>query len=349
MRAYRRIVGAFDRAERRRLGGFGAAIAALHLVGCGLIALYAPSHPVLGGLGVLAYTFGLRHAFDADHISAIDNTTRKLMAEGRRPLGVGFFFSLGHSTVVFGLSLALAVTAGAVSHAIPGLQLYGGTIGAGVSGAFLWAIGLLNLAVLMAIIRIVGELRRGRYDEAELERQLQARGFMSRFFRRRFRLIRSSWQMYPVGVLFGLGFDTATEIGLLAITAGVATGHLPPLAIMALPTLFAAGMTAADTADGVFMSKAYAWAFSSPVRKVYYNLTVTSLSVVVALVIGSVELLQVLGHGLGLTGQFWSWLGGLDFNTIGYVIVALFVLTWIVAVAIWRWWRIDERWQPQRS
>jgi len=346
MSSIRRIAGAFDHAERRRLGGFGAAIAALHLVGWGLVALYAPSHPVLGGLAVLAYGFGLRHAFDADHISAIDNTTRKLMAEGERPLGIGFFFSLGHSSVVFGLSLALAVATAAVHHAAPSLALYGGVIGTGISGGFLWAIGMLNLVVLVGIVRIARDARRSRLDDARLEAQLRERGLMTRVCGRRFGLIRASWQMFPVGVLFGLGFDTATEVGLLTITAGVA-GHVPPLAIAALPILFAAGMAAMDTADGVFMSRAYGWALSTPARKVYYNLTVTSLSVLVALAIGTVELLQVLGRELGFSGRFWSDLQALNFSTMGYAIVALFVVAWIGALAVWRWGRIEQRWRAR--
>jgi high-affinity nickel-transport protein len=345
----RRLALAFDACERRRLAGFGGAVAALHLVGWGLIALYAPEHPVLGGLAVLAYSFGLRHAFDADHISAIDNTTRKLLADGARPLGVGFFFSLGHSTVVFVLSLALAVGAGAAHHALPALQFYGGTIGAGVSGVFLWTIGLVNVAVLLGILRVARDARTGRFDEAELENRLAQRGLMSRIFRGRFRTISRSRQMYPVGVLFGLGFDTATEVGVLAITAGAATGHVPPLAIVALPCLFAAGMSLMDTADGVFMSKAYDWAFASPARKLYYNVTITSLSVFIALLIGTIELAQVLASKLGWQGGFWSWLQGIDFGTLGYVIVAMFVLTWLIALAVWRWRRIEERWVPAGS
>jgi nickel/cobalt transporter (NiCoT) family protein len=340
----RRITGAFDRAERRRLGGFAAAIAALHLTGLGLVVVYAPSHPVLGGLAVLAYSFGLRHAFDADHISAVDNAIRKLIAEGERPLGVGFFFSLGHSTIVLGLSLALAVATAAAQRAAPSLAAYGGVIGTGISGAFLWLLGALNLVILIGIVRIAGEARRGRLDEARLEARLQQRGLMSRVFGRRIRLIHRSWHMFPVGVLFGLGFDTASEVGLLTITARVAS-HVPPLAIAALPILFAAGMAAMDTADGVFMSRAYGWALSSPARKVYYNLTVTSLSVVVALAIGTVELLQVLGRELGLSGAFWSHLKALNFSTMGYAIVGLFVLAWIGAIAGWRWGRVEQRWQ----
>jgi high-affinity nickel-transport protein len=342
-----RIGGAFDRAERRRLSYLGGAIGLLHLVGWGLVAIYAPGHPVLAGLGVLAYSFGLRHAFDADHISAIDNTTRKLLSEGGRPLGVGFFFSLGHSSVVFVLSIGLAVAVGAVHSALPALQFYGGTIGAAVSGVFLWLIGVLNLVVLVGIIRVWREMRLGRFDEAALEKRLLERGFMSRFFGKPLRLISSSRQMYPLGVLFGLGFDTATEVGLLAVTAGAASGRLPVLAIVALPVLFAAGMSLMDTADGVFMCKAYRWAFAGPVRKLYYNITVTAMSVAVALIIGTVELGQVLSSRLGWTRGFWGWLQTLDFGTLGYVIIGLFAATWLIAIAIWRLRGIEQRWQPQ--
>ncbi|HEX8075514.1 MAG TPA: HoxN/HupN/NixA family nickel/cobalt transporter [Thermoleophilaceae bacterium] len=336
---------AFTRDEWRRLGGFGAAVVFLHVAGWGLLLAYASSYPVLAGLGGLAYTFGLRHAFDADHISAIDNTTRKFLAQGERPLGIGFFFSLGHSTVVFALATGLALAAGAVNAAIPGFQAAGGTIGAGVSGTFLMIIGALNLLVLIDVAKIARGLRRGRFDEPELERRLLDRGFMGRFFiGRAFRRIGKSWHMYPLGILFGLGFDTASEVGLLALTGGAASGHAPFLAIVSLPLLFAAGMSLMDTADGVFMSKAYGWAFSSPVRKVYYNLTVTTLSVVVALSIGAVELLQVLGDRLRLDGGFWSWLQGLDFEVLGYAIVGLFAVTWMVALAIWKLRRIEDRW-----
>jgi high-affinity nickel-transport protein len=345
MRALTRIAGAFDQAERRRLGAFGGAILALHLVGWGLVVLYAPSHPVLGGLAVLAYTFGLRHAFDADHISAIDNTTRKLLSDGGRPLGVGFFFSLGHSSVVFVLSLGLAVAVGAVHHALPTLAFYGGTVGAAVSGVFLWTIAGLNLVVLTGIVRVWRQARAGRFDEAALEERLMERGLLCRFFKRPLSLVRSSTQMYPLGVLFGLGFDTASEVGLLVITAGAASGRIPPLATLALPILFAAGMSLMDTADGVFMSKAYNWAFAGPVRKLYYNVAVTALSVAVALIIGTVELAQVLSTRLGWTGGFWIWLRGLDFGTLGYAVVGLFALTWVMAVLVWRWRRLEERWQ----
>jgi nickel/cobalt transporter (NiCoT) family protein len=333
------------RAEWGRLSGFGGAVLLLHVLGWGLFIFYSSANPALAGLGTLAYTFGLRHAFDADHIAAIDNTTRKMLAEGKRPLGVGFFFSLGHSTIVFSLATGLALAAGAVNSQIPSFQTYGSYIGASVSGTFLWVIGILNLLVLIDIVRIFFDVKRGGYDEERLEERLLDRGFMNRFFIGRLaRRITKSWHMYPLGVLFGLGFDTASEVALLALAAGVATHHVPFLAVLSLPLLFAAGMSLMDTADGAFMSHAYGWAFSNPVRKVYYNITVTSLSVAVALVVGSVELLQVLSARLSLDTGFWSWLNELDFGTLGYGIVALFVLTWAVSYGVWKVRRIEERW-----
>ncbi|HVM58606.1 MAG TPA: HoxN/HupN/NixA family nickel/cobalt transporter [Gaiellaceae bacterium] len=334
-----------SRREWTRLAGFGAAVLALHALGWGLFLAYSRDNPALAGLGALAYTFGLRHAFDADHIAAIDNTTRRLLQDGRRPLGVGFFFSLGHSTIVFSLAAGLAVATESVSSRMPAFQRYGGTIGAGVSGTFLWIIGVLNLLVLLDIARVFRAMRRGGFDEEALELRLCDRGFANRFFLGGLtRRIRSSWQMYPLGVLFGLGFDTATEVGLLALAAGVATHHVPFLAVISLPLLFAAGMSLMDTADGAFMSQAYGWAFSNPVRKVYYNLTVTTLSVTVALLIGTVELLQVAAGRLALDGGFWRFLADLDFGRLGYAIVALFVLTWAASIAVWKTRRIEERW-----
>ena len=341
----RRWTHSLSRAEWLRLSGFGGFIALLHLAGWGLFAWYSRSNPALAGLGTLAYTFGLRHAFDADHIAAIDNTTRKFLQEGKRSLGVGFFFSLGHATIVFSLTAGLAVAAATVKSAIPSFQHWGTSVGAGVSGTFLWVIGILNLLVLLDIVRIFREMRQGLYDEAQLEERLLERGLMNRLLIGRLaRRVRSSWQMYPLGVLFGLGFDTATEVGLLAISAGVASNHVPFLAVISLPLLFAAGMSLMDTADGAFMSQAYGWAFSNPVRKVYYNITVTSLSVAVALVIGSVELLQVFSARLAFRGGFWQWLGRLDFGVLGYGIVGLFALTWAVSALIWKTQRIEERW-----
>jgi high-affinity nickel-transport protein len=331
-------------AEWRRLGWFAAAIVLLHVVGWALFLHYVHRYAPLAGAGLTAYLFGLRHAFDADHIAAIDNTTRKMLAQGRRPMGIGFFFSLGHASVVFALVVALSLATRAADTRIPAFQHYGGYVSAGVSGTFLWIIGILNLVVLLDVLRIFREMRGGQYDRERLENRLLERGMMSRFFGRFFRLIDASWKMYPLGLLFGLGFDTATEVGLLALAAGVATDTVPLAGILSLPMLFAAGMGMMDTLDGAFMTGAYGWAFSNPVRKVYYNITVTSLSIVVALAIGTVELLQVLSARLELSGGFWDWLNGLDFEALGYFVVALFLVMWAGSVSIWKLRRIEDRW-----
>jgi high-affinity nickel-transport protein len=317
----------FSGSEWARLGGFGGAILALHAVGWGLVVLYAGRYPQLVGLAALAYSFGLRHAFDADHIAAIDNTTRKFLAQGKRALGIGFFFSLGHSTVVFLASAALAVGAKAVGSHIPAIHHYGSLVGASVSAGFLYLIGILNLIVLVDVVRIYRRMKKGAYSEETLEETLNNRGFMNRFLGRAFRLIGKSWHMYPLGFLFGLGFDTASEIALLAITA-TAASKLPMLAIISLPILFAAGMSLMDTADGVFMTQAYQWAFSNPLRKVYYNITVTSLSVAVALLVGTVELIQVVANQLNMSGAVVDFFDTLNFQTLGFVIVGMFVAAW---------------------
>src|SRR5471032_2844036 len=309
-------------------------IVLLYVLGWGIFILaILPQHFKLLGIGVAitAYTLGLRHAFDADHISAIDNTTRKLMAEGKRPLSTGFWFSLGHSTVVFVLGIGLTFAARAiinqVSNANSTVETFGGIIGTLVSGIFLYLIAILNLVILVGIIKVFREMRRGRYNDEELEAQLNARGLMFRFFGKLMKSIHSPWQMYPVGVLFGLGFDTATEVALLAATAGAATAGLPWYAVLSLPILFAAGMATMDTADGSFMNFAYGWAFSKPVRKVYYNITITGLSVAVALIIGTVELGSIVTDQLGITGGPLATLADLNLNDVGYAIVGLFVLT----------------------
>ncbi len=318
----------------RRLAPFALGVAVLHLVGWGLFAWYSRSEPALAGFGTLAYTFGLRHAFDADHIAAIDNTTRKLLQEGKRPLGAGFFFSLGHSTIVFALTAGLVLAANPVSAAIPSLRHAGGTIGVTVSGAFLLLIGALNLLVLADIARVFRQMRSGTFDRERLEQRLLDQGLLSRFIIKRVAdRLDTSWKLIPLGAIFGLGFDTATEIGVLAVAAGAATHHIPLLAILALPTLFAAGMSLLDTADGAFMSEAYGWALSNPVRRIYYNLTVTSLSVVVALVIGMTEILQVT---IGLQM--------LDIDKVGYLVAALFLGTWAISVVYWKARRVEERW-----
>ena len=333
----------FDRGERSRLAAFFGGVGLLHVAGWGLLLAVANGRPTILALGGLAYTFGLRHAFDADHISAIDNTTRKLLQDGSKPVGVGFFFSLGHSTVVFLIAAALGLT---VKWVVDGqLRTTGGIVGTIVSGGFLLLIGLLNLVILVGIIRVYRRLRSGEHDEQSLELDLTAGGFMSRIFGRLFRVIRHSWQMYPVGFLFGLGFDTASEVAILAISAGAAANGLPFVAVIALPLIFAAGMSLMDTADGAFMAKAYSWAFTSPIRKVFYNLTMTSLSVFVALFVGTVEIMQVVIKAFDLKGGVFAAVAGFDLvGRAGYLIVAAFVLAWVAALLIYKARRIDERW-----
>jgi high-affinity nickel-transport protein len=344
------------RREWRSLAGMGGVVVGLHVAGFViLIAVVAPHHYALGssgaftiGLGLTAYTLGLRHAFDADHIAAIDNTTRKLMAERQRPLSVGFWFSLGHSSIVFGLAVLFAVGIRALSGPVrdggSGLHRVTGLIGTGVSGAFLYVIAALNLIVLIGILRVFREMRHGCFDEAELERRLDSRGLMNRVYGRFTRMVRRPWHMYPLGLLFGLGFDTATEVALLFLAAGAAGAGLPFYAILCLPILFAAGMSLLDTIDGSFMNFAYGWAFSEPVRKVFYNLTITGLSVAVALIVGTTELLALAAGELGLKGAFWSTVSQVNINTLGYVIVGLFVATWAIALLVWRFAGIEERW-----
>ena len=344
----------FTPAEWSRLGGMYGFILLLHVVGWGFFLHYRNSFGLAyAGAGTLAYTFGLRHAFDADHIAAVDDTTRFLMQRGKKPLGVGFFFSLGHSTIVFLLSFGLALAAKYVARHYQAWHDIGGMIGASVSATFLWIVGILNLIVLIGIVKVYRRAKKGDYDKQQLEDLLVQRGFMNRILGSRFRnWLTSSWQMYPVGVLFGLGFDTASEVALLAITAGAATATsstgdtLPFWGIVALPVLFAAGMSLMDTTDGVMMSKAYSWAFDHPLRKMYYNMTTTGLSVFVALLVGTVEYLQVISTHLGWDdGGFFYWLNNtLDFETLGYVIVATFLVAWLGSVAWYKWRRIEQRW-----
>jgi nickel/cobalt transporter (NiCoT) family protein len=346
-----RIRGALTPREWGRVGGMVGFIIGLYVVGWGVfIVAILPEHSKFLGIGVAvtAYTLGLRHAFDADHISAIDNTTRKLMSEGKRPLSVGFWFSLGHSSVVFALGIGLTFAAraiiGQLSSPNATVATFGGIIGTLVSGTFLYLIAILNLVILVGIVKVFLEMRRGRYNDEELEQQLNARGLMTRFFGKLMRSIRSPWQMYPVGVLFGLGFDTATEVALLVLASTSALAGLPWYAILALPILFAAGMSLLDTIDGSFMNFAYEWSFSKPVRKIYYNITITGLSIAVALIIGTVELLGLLAGQLNLTGWFWADMSGANINLLGFLIVGLFVAIWSAALLIWKIGRIEEKW-----
>jgi high-affinity nickel-transport protein len=345
--------------EWASIAGMAGFILLLNVLGWGvLIVFVAPHHYNMGasgvfglGLGFTAFALGMRHAFDADHIAAIDNTTRKLMTEGQRPLSVGFWFSLGHSSIVFLLSLLLSLgvraVAGQVESESSPLHTATGVIGTSVSGVFLYLIGIINLVVLVGIIKVFRQMRQGSFDEAELENQLNSRGFMNRFLNRATKAVRKPWQMYPLGLLFGLGFDTATEVGLLVLAAGAAAFALPWYAILVLPVLFAAGMSMFDAADGCFMNFAYGWAFAKPVRKIFYNITVTGLSVAVALIIGTIELVSILTDKLGIDSGPLAWIANLDLNNVGFFIVGLFVVTWLLALVVWRLARIEDRWSAR--
>jgi high-affinity nickel-transport protein len=301
--------------------------------------------PVLLGTAFLAYSFGLRHAVDADHIAAIDNVTRKLMQQGKRPVAVGLMFSLGHSTIVIAGSIAIAATALALQHRMDAAREIGGVIGTLVSALFLFGIAIVNLVVLQSVLRSFMRVRRGEtYVEEDFDLLLGNRGFLSRLFRPMFNLIRSSWHMYPLGVLFGLGFDTATEIGLLGISAAEASKGLSIASILVFPVLFAAGMSLVDSTDNILMLGAYGWAFVKPIRKLYYNITITSVSVVVALAVGGVEGLGLLVGQFHLTGGLWDLVGKLNdnFGLLGYGIIGLFALSWIFSIAIYKWRRFDD-------
>ncbi|WP_175922782.1 HoxN/HupN/NixA family nickel/cobalt transporter [Burkholderia latens] len=337
-----------------------AFIALLHVVGWGtLIALIVPQHLSVGsrafgiGAGITAYSLGMRHAFDADHIAAIDNTTRKLLGEGKRSASVGFWFSFGHSSIVFGLAVLISLGMRSLSaHVVDaGSTLRGLTsvLGAIVSSVFLYAIAALNVAAFHDLYAAFRAMRTGRYDEAQLERRLESRGLVARVLAPLMRIVRKPAHMYFVGLLFGLGFDTATEIALLVLTGSGAASGLPWYAILCLPVLFAAGMLLFDTIDGSFMHAAYGWALAQPVRKIYYNLVVTGLSIGVALVIGTVEVLGLINRALGPHGAAGTWVAALDLNDLGFAIVGLFVATWAVSIAIWKFARIEQRWAVGRD
>ncbi len=341
--------------ERRRLLAMFGVIFFLLFGGLILMAFATSSHYRLSdgtmfgwGTGFLALTLGMRHAFDADHISAIDNTTRKLMAEGQRPMGVGFFFSLGHSSVVTALAIFLNFGIKSLGVQVKNqnskLHHYTSLIGTSVSGTFLVLIALLNLIVLISVIKVFIAMRRGTYNEVELEKQLDSRGFMMRFFGPIARRIDKSWKMYPLGILFGLGFDTATEVALLVLAGSTVIAGLPWWAILSLPMLFAGGMSLLDTIDGSFMNFAYGWAFSKPVRKVYYNIVITGLSVIVAIFIGGLEVAQVFAQQLNLTGGFWNYALAFNINKAGFIIVMMFVAVWGIALAVWRFGKVESRW-----
>jgi high-affinity nickel-transport protein len=354
------VKSALTPAEWNRVGAMAATVVGLHVVGWGLLATAVSGHYRVGqgqvfgiGTGILAYTLGMRHAFDADHIAAIDNTTRKLVSDGKRPLSVGFFFSLGHSTIVFVMALLLNFGIRALDEQVKndnsGLHTVTGVIGTTVSGTFLYIIALLNLIILVGVAKVFREMRTGRYSDEELDAQLDKRGLMNRFLGPIARRADAPWKMYPIGMLFGLGFDTASEVALLVLAGSAVVSGLPFYAILSLPILFAAGMCLFDTIDGCFMNFAYDWAFAKPVRKVYYNLTITGLSVFVAVFIGTIEILGLIGSEYNLSGGFWAFMGNFDINKAGLVIVAIFVLTWIAALAIWRFGKIEQKWDARQA
>ena len=337
----------------------GLFVLLLHVVGWGvLLFAVAPHGYRLGGAGVFgagvgltAYMLGVRHAFDADHIASIDNTTRKLVGEGRSSVSTGFWFSLGHSSVVFAAALLLAIgirsVAGVVQDENSGVGQTLGLVGTVVAGVFLLLIGLMNAVAAVGILKVFRKMRSGEFDEAELEHHLHSRGFLARLLGRLTRRVSKPWHLYPVGLLMGLGFDTATQVALLVLAAGTAAFVLPWYAILVLPVLFAAGMSLFDTADGVLMSRAYGWAFLKPVRKVFYNLTVTLLSVLVALVIGVLVLVGLIVDRVGVDSGPLAWVASLDLEYVGFAIVGVFVVSWALALAVWRFGRIEQRWAPE--
>ncbi len=327
---------------RRRLTGIYTLLIGFNILIWGLLLAAGSAYPKLLGLAVIAYGFGLRHAVDPDHIAAIDNTTRKLMQDGKRPVGVGFFFSLGHSTVVFALSVLIAISAGFVQKNLPQMKSAGGVIGTSVSGVFLVVIAVINLIVLVDIYKTWRRVvKGGTYDDQSLDDYLNNRGLLARLFKPMLRVVGESWHMYPIGVLFGLGFDTASEVGILGIAATTGASGMPVYLILLLPLLFVAGMSLADTTDGVLMLGAYGWAYVRPVRKLYYNMNITLISVLVALLIGGLECLQVLVTETGAKGGLWSWLGNADISNMGFLIVAIFLLSWLGSMAYYKWRGID--------
>jgi high-affinity nickel-transport protein len=353
---FKTMITTWTRADWLQAGALLGFIALMHVAAFGvLFGAVGPGHYQLGtkvfgvGLGITAYTYGLRHAFDADHIAAIDNTTRKLCGEGRRPKSVGFWFAMGHSTIVAGMAALVAAgahIAGALTSDTSTANQTLGVIGTGVGGSFLYIIAILNLVALIGIVRVFRVMRGGELDEAQLETHLQSRGFMNRILGRLTRTITRPGQIYPVGILFGLGFDTATEVALLVLAGTGAASGLPWYAIMVLPLLFASGMSLLDCLDGLFMSVAYDWAFLNPVRKVYYNISITGLSVAVAFLVGTIEIISVLHDNAGWVNPVTTWISGIDLNNVGFIIVGLFVVTWAVALGYWRIARVEDRWTP---
>jgi high-affinity nickel-transport protein len=321
--------------EKIKIGSIYAVLAALTVLLVITATMIGYKYAVLAGLGIVSYVLGLRHAVDADHIAAIDNTTRKLLHQNKRPVTVGMWFSLGHSTIVIALTVALVLATRAVVNAVPAFEAGGAIVGTVISGVFLFIIGIVNVLIVLDVYKMFTGLRDGKLTTAQLDDSLNKNSFMGKTFGKLFKIVNEPWQIYPVGVLFGLGFDTATQIALIAITIGV-SGSIPFWYVLILPLLFTVGMVTVDTSDGVSMRCAYGWAFLKPIRKIYYNLTITIISVLVAFAIGGIELIQVISSELGWTSGFWGFLASLDFETMGYAIIAIFLISWLVAVAYYR-------------
>jgi high-affinity nickel-transport protein len=322
--------------EKAKIGAIYASLAVVTAALILLATIIGYKYAVLAGLGLVSYVLGLRHAVDADHIAAIDNTTRKLLQQGKRPVTVGTWFSLGHSTVVIALTAALVLATRTVVDAVPAFQSGGAIVGTWISGVFLFIIGLVNVLIVIDVYRTFKGLKEGRLTEAQLDDALNKNSFMGKTFGKLFKIVNEPWQVYPVGVLFGLGFDTASQIALIAISIGV-SGSVPFWYVLVMPLLFTAGMVTIDSSDGISMRCAYGWAFLKPIRKIYYNLTITIISVLVAFAVGGIELMQVIASEVGLTSGFWGWLGDLDFETMGYAIIAIFLVSWLVAMAYYRY------------
>ncbi len=340
-----RIWNESDASVRGRLIALYAFLAAANVLVWLWAFLALRDNPVLFGSAFLAYTFGLRHAVDADHIASIDNSTRKLMQLGQRPVGVGFFFSLGHSLVVILLSVAVGFAASTVSSRFDDLKAVGGIVGTSASAIFLFLLAAFNVVVLVSVWRTFQAVKRGeRFSEDDYDLLLNSRGFLARIFRPLFRLVTKSWHLFPVGFLFGLGFDTATEVALFGISATQAANGASFSSLLVFPALFTAGMTLIDTTDGVLMLGAYGWAFMKPIRKLYYNITITAVSVIVAVLIGGIETLGLIGDTFKLEGPFWDAIGSLNdnFGVLGYLIIGVFAASWLLSVVIYRARGYDE-------
>ena len=342
---FRRVMATSSPLRRRVLAVY-VFLFAFNLVAWGLALGASVAYPIMLPTAFLAYTFGLRHAVDADHIAAIDNSTRKLMQDGQRPVGVGLFFSLGHSTIVVALTVLVAISAGLISD-IPAARQVGGLIGTAVSGVFLLVIGVINLVVLLDIVKLFRQVKSGgTYDEESLEDFLNNRGLLARLLRPALRLIGKSWHMYPLGVLFGLGFDTASEVALLGLAATSGSGQISVALILVLPMLFAAGMSTIDATDGILMLAAYGWAYVKPIRKLYYNLNITLVSVIIAFVIGGIEILSIVANQFALSGGVWDLVANLDFGLIGIAIIVIFLGSWAISTLIYRWRGYDDLLSP---